>query len=251
MLGRAEGEIGCRGHVLLGGHGIAHRRRIILIDPHHPEGQQLAIALDLYLAAQGGAEVAMKHVVHQLVADNAHIPAAINILLLYPPSGQQLQIVHRAILHIDAAEADVGVQPPVLGLPAARGFPNGDPAQILPVPLPQGAEHILCDQVVLLRADHAHHTHHAAGLVVLLPERNGNIAGSQPAHGAGNRAGQAVAHGQDADDRADADDNAQHGQQRTHFIGPQALQRQPDALTEPHSAPPPRCRPHTAARPAW
>ena len=82
-------------------------------------------------------------------------------------------------------------------------------------------------------------------------EAHHDIAGPQGAHGAGNRPGKSVAHRQNSDDRADADDNAQHGQDRAHFIGPQALQGQADTLTEPHSAPPPRCPPHRAARPAW
>ena len=46
-----------------------------------------------------------------------------------------------------------------------------------------------------------------------------------------------VAQSQDDDDRGHADDDAQHGQQGTHFAGGQGLQRQAEGLSKVHTAP--------------
>ena len=252
MVGGGNGDVQGSGHILLRGHGDAHHRGVVLVDAHDPEGQQLAAHIHPDVIAQGLVGIPLVELLHQLVADHADVPLPVHILPPDAPARQQIRAADVQILLVDAGEGDVGVQPSVLGHAAAGGGGETDAGDGLAVPLPQGVQHLIADKVPFVGGGHPQEglqAPHAA--IPLLLEENGDIGGAQGAHGPGDGPGEAAAHRENADDGTDADDDAQHGQKGAHLVGPKALQRYPDAFTDPHSAPPPPCLPGRAARPAW
>ena len=250
MVGGGDGDVQGGGHILLRGEGDAHGG-VVLIDSHDSEGLVLPVQLHPDLVPQSGVGVPLIQVLHQPVADHADAPPAVQILLADGPARQQVRVVDSQVLLVDPGEGDVGIQPPVPGHAAAGGGGDADSGDSLAVPLPQGLQHLVGDQVLLFRRRHPQDGLHAAHAAGLLLEEHGDVGGPQGAHGPGDGPGEAVAHREDADDRGDADDDAQHGEKGAHLVGPEALQGHPDALTDPHSAPPPPCPPRRAGRPAW
>ena len=101
---------------------------------------------------------------------------------------------------------------------------------------------------------HDHHGHHVVtrhGLAVFFLKRDDDRRRAEIAHRAVDVARQAVSHGQNADDGGDADDNAEHGQNRPHFVRLQPLEREAAGFTKSHLLSRPFRRLYTKCRRAW
>ena len=65
-------------------------------------------------------------------------------------------------------------------------------------------------------------------------QADGDVVRAHALHAGGDGVRHAARHRHDSDDRADADDDAQHREQRAHLVGPQAVEGKLDVFKQQH-----------------
>ena len=202
----------------------------VFIDADDGEVVDVVVQRHADLLAQGVAVGEPgEHLFHEEVRDHGHVLCALHVAVGDRAAGEQVDVVDGEIGAVDAHDGDVRVLVAVLRLAAARALVDGVVLHALDL-LGQGVEHVDGEQVVLLRGEDLHGFHVDQALL----HGDGDVVDAQGGHRVGDGAGDRVAHAHDADDRADADDDAQHREQRAHLVGPQAVEGKLDVFKQQH-----------------
>ena len=165
---------------------------------------------------------------------------------------QQIHIVGQCIFLIHAHGRHLHGGVVLLHLPAAQTLAQCNGINFVRVGGAEFLDHGIGEQILtggILHTEHAHRT--AGGFVVLgfSLQAHGNVVDAEALQTVGNGAGEGIAQRNNGDHRADADDDAQHGEQRPQLVGPQAAEGQADVIKQLHCVPPPFAPPQTG-RPA-
>ena len=155
---------------------------------------------------------------------------AVDVALGNRGARQHFDIVCIKIVCIDAVERQVGCLCPVLGLSACQRGGKADIFDGVRIAGTERLNHLVCHEILVLVA-----AHKAALLIGLGLQHHDDVAGAERAHLAVDGVGQSAAHRKNADDRADADDDAEHGEKRAHFARAQSLPGKADIFAEIHT----------------
>ena len=190
---------------------------------------QAAVGLQLEFLPDGvdGGNAPPEGILQEAVAHQGHLALAVAVL-------RGAAVGH---VHVLGGEV-VAVYPHQIqgGAVAAIGHGAGAHAlgqlhggHLIAEGIPVFLDHLIGDQVLGRGGTWAEHPHGHAALIgiavgAFLGEGHRQVVGPQAGHTIGDAAGEALAHRDDGDHRADADDDAQHGEQGAHFVAAQAAQ---------------------------
>ena len=228
---------GLQGHIQGGGHLIAAAGQadaailffVVMVHTDDVKIIQTAVCFQLELLPDGvdGGNAPPEGILQKAVAHKGNLAFAVavlrgaTVLYVHILSGKVFAVYPQQVQGGAVAAAGHGTGAHALG----QLYSGHLIAEGIPVFL----DHFIGDQVLGRGGAWAKHSHGHAALIeaavgAFLGEGHRQVVGPQAGHTVGDAAGEAFAHGDDGDHRADANDDAQHGEQGAHFVAAQAAQ---------------------------
>ena len=233
-FGRGDGQVHVRG----GGGvcGFQHEPvALIRVHPHDIKCVYLGAVGELERLADGllpWKQCFSKHVAH-----NGHRAGFFLVLLREEAPAGQLHAVGGGIFGVHARGVHAGFVRVCAYRIAAKALCQADSVDAAAVKRAVIRQHLIRQQVLRAGSGWAEHARlRTLGVIAVafLRQADGDVVRAHALHAGGDGVRHAARHRHDSDDRADADDDAQHREQRAHLVGPQAVEGKLDVFKQQH-----------------